>query len=82
MCKPFALSPGWPSFPPDQRATDLEDYYLLSSLKLLVIMKRQQTYLNVLLWTLTGALHLSFECPDSTGDFLQSERALHVGLLW
>ena len=36
----------------------------------------------VLLWMLTGALHLSFECPDSTSNFLQSERTLHVGLQW
>ena len=57
---------------------------LLSSLKLLVIVSRQQKFTNLvlLLWTLTGALHLSFESPDSTGDFLQSESALHVGLLW
>ena len=33
-----------------------------------------------LLRALTGALQLSFECLNSTGDFLQSDRLLHVGL--
>jgi len=37
------------------------------------------TYL-ALLKALTGTLYLSFESPDSTSDFLQSNRLLHLGL--